>query len=354
MKFSGVLLMPPSSNTGAEFMCPQIPTENRSLIDWLSWTVKVTDPHEAVKLSGLSFLDFQESKCGGMGYRASKRCGNIVVFYDGAQNMGVHIVMSGQGCREFEARLKNEKNQSVLWFRLLHNLQDIGATVARIDLAIDTVDGSLPLYLVEQSIREKRVQSRFQQAMLYEQMSLTDDEKPTGKTIYLGSPKGRIKIRFYDKMAERGLSPDCGSWVRAEVQCMAERAQVAVQHLCKGVSAGELVAGVMNTYYRPINAESVNKSQCSTQEWWSSWLATTEKIRLTTAQAVKYVTDCMEYVKRQYGATFAMFKKYLGVAAFSDFMHDLTTSGADRMGRKHDQMIEITHLSVITPPYYPL
>ncbi|ABK99368.1 replication initiation factor domain-containing protein [Pelobacter propionicus] len=343
--------MPPSSNTGAK-NTSLVPSENRALIDWLAWTVKEFDPHAAIASLGLSFLPFQASPGGGMGYRSTLRCGHITVFFDGAENMGCHFVMSGQGCREFEGRVKNSKNRTVAWYRLMHSLQAAGANITRIDLAVDTVDGSLPLENVEKSVRERRVQSRFREAMMYEKIALTDTEKPTGKTIYLGSSQGKIKIRFYDKMAERGLSPDLGSWVRAEVQCMAERAAAVVMHLCKGVEFGELVVSCLNTYYRPINAESVNKSHCSTQDWWSAWLTTTEKIRLTSAKAVKYVTDSMEYVKRQYGATFAMFKKYLGVAAFSDFMHDLVSTGRDRMSRKHTDMIEITNLSELLPPYH--
>lgn len=345
--------MPSSSNTGAKNISP-LPSENRALIDWLAWTVKELDPHVAIASLGLSFLPFQASPGGGMGYRSTLRCGHITVFFNGADNMGCHFVMSGQGCREFEGRVKNAKNQTVAWYRLMHSLRSAGANITRIDLAVDTVDGTLPLENIERSVRERRVQSRFREAMMYEKMALTDTEQQTGKTVYLGSSQSKIKIRFYDKMAERRLPAYLGTWIRAEVQCQGERAAAVVMHLCKGIELGALVVSCLNTYYRPINAESSNKSQCSTQAWWAAWLTTTEKIRLTTAKAVKYVTDSMEYVKRQYGATFAMFKKYLGVAAFSDFLHDLTTTGAQLMGRKHDQMIEITNLSVITPPYYPL
>lgn len=346
--------MPPSSNTGAENMSALVPKENRVLIDWLAFTVPVADVDQAISLSGLSFLEWSESGHGGMGYRASRRAGHIVVFYDGAENMGVHFSLSGQGCREFEARLTNDKNRSCLWYRLLHNLQAIKANISRLDLAIDTVDGTLPLDLVELSIREKRIQSRFRSAHLYEQLPMGSDEKPLGKTIYLGSPKSRIKVRFYDKLAESGIDAAPGlSWVRAEIQAMAERAGEAVALLCKGVEVGRLAVGVLNNYFRPVNAESVNKSQCTTQEWWASWLSTAEKIRLSTAKAARYVTDVMDYMKYTYGATLATIRKFLGVASFSDFLHDCLTEGATRMRRKHQEMIEITRLTLETSEPLP-
>lgn len=354
MMFLERSMMPPSSNTGAENISALVPVENRVLIDWLSWTVPVCDVDEAINMCGLSFLDWSDTGRGGMGYRSSKRAGHILAFYDGAPNMGVHLVMSGQGCREFEARLVNEKNRSVLWYRLLHGLQSIGANVKRIDLAIDTVDGSLPLDLVEASIRDGRNQSRFRRSHQYEELPMGNEVKPLGKTLYLGSPTSRIKVRFYDKLAESGIVAAPGqSWVRAEIQAMAERAAEAVSQICKGVEVGRLATGVLNNYFRPINSESVNKSQCSTQEWWSAWIASSEKIRLSTAKAVRYVTDVMDHLKHTYGATLATIKKFLGVAAFSDFMHDCLTDGVSRMRRRHDEMIEITNLSLESHPYMP-
>jgi phage replication initiation protein len=346
--------MPPSSNTGAENISALVPVENRVLIDWLAWTVPVTDVDAAISMCGLSFLDWSESGHGGMGYRASRRAGHIVVFYDGAENMGVHFSMSGQGCREFEGRLTNDKNRVALWYRFLHGIQAANSKIARLDLAIDTVDGSLPLDLVEASIRSGRNQSRFRSSHKYEELPMGNEVKPLGKTIYLGSPTSRIKVRFYDKLAESGIVAASGqSWVRAEIQAMGERASEAVALICKGVEVGRLAAGVLNNYFRPINSESVNKSQCTTQEWWALWISTTEKIRLSTAKAVRYITDVMDYLKYTYGATLATIRKFLGVTAFSDFIYDCLSVGSERMRRKHEEMILISNLDIETHAYMP-
>jgi hypothetical protein len=58
----------PSNNMGSEITdSVKAPSENRVLIDWLSWTLKVVDPLDAIEKSGLGRLPFKQAKCGAMG-----------------------------------------------------------------------------------------------------------------------------------------------------------------------------------------------------------------------------------------------------------------------------------------------
>lgn len=124
---------------------PEIPLKNQVLIDWLSWTVKTVDPYQAIEISGLRCLAFQPCEYGGMGYKKSLRSGNIVVFYDGAEDMGCHVSMTGQGCRQYEAF----KGTNHCWYQLLVSLAAAGAKFTRLDLAVDNVDGALDLRKLE-------------------------------------------------------------------------------------------------------------------------------------------------------------------------------------------------------------
>lgn len=319
---------------GAENICSQIPVENRSLIDWLSWTVKTLDVSEAIKECGLGFIDFQPSKSGGMGYKQSLRCGNIVVFFDGAENMGCHFSLTGQGCRQYEAYRPKEN----CWFNLLLHLHTIGANFTRVDLATDNVDGALDLdRLIHEVTETKNCQSRFRDWHRHEKGSFSKEIETLGKTLYLGSPTSRIKMRFYDKAAQLQVN---AHWVRCEIQCMKERANEAINRLLSGLCIGSLTVGILNNYFRPINSESENKCQCSTQSWWAAWLTTTEKIRLTTSKAIKLVEETIDHIKKQYSASFAMVKKYLGVASFHEFVHDLTSIGKEKLTKKHEWIIQ--------------
>jgi phage replication initiation protein len=326
--------MPPSNNMGAQITAP---SENRVLIDWLSWTLKVIDPHEAIALSGLSFFDFTPCNYGGMGYKSSLRSGNVVVFYDGSEGMGCHISMTGQGCRQFE----HYKGVEHCWYQLFHNLFSINANITRIDLAIDNVDGCLQLEKLEDAIRNKHIKTRFKKSLITEGIDLTDKSENLGKTIYLGSPQSRLKIRFYDKAAQLNIK---SHWVRCELQCMAERAMEAVKHLLQSKNIGHIAVAALNQVFAVVNLDDSNKSRCTLKGWWSNWLLTTEKIRLSVSKAIRLVDETMQHIEKQYSASLSMIKKYLGVASFNDYMTNLIKLGNEKMTRKHDYIIQSSRL----------
>lgn len=325
---------PPSSNTGAENTAP---IENRTLIDWLAWTVKVLDVHQAIKDCGLDFLDFKPSSGGGMGYRSTMRAGKIVVYYDGAENMGCHFSMSGDGCRYYEAR----SGKKHCFYQLLHHLQSISATFTRLDVAIDNVDGLLCLDKLRNDIESKSVRTRFKGGFEIKNFSFNQETKDCGRTIYVGSPSSRIKIRFYDKAAQLNTS---GHWTRAEIQLMSERAQEFIFHLLKGKPLGQIAATVMNNYFTPIHFEELNKSRCSVKAWWAAWIQTTEKLQLSTSKAIKLVSEMMDYIKQQYAPSIALISKHLGSHTFKLFIDDLISNGKKRFNSKHDFILECSNL----------
>lgn len=308
------------------------PVENRVLIDWFAWTLKVVDPLEAIKLSGLDFLSFTETKGGGMGYKSTLRSGNIVVFYDGSADMGCHISMSGEGCRQYEGHKQTEH----CWYQLLHVLAAINANITRIDIAIDNVDGDLCLDKLEHAISTKEVRTRFKGGHKIEKFSLTDDPEH-GRTIYLGSSSSRLKFRFYDKAAQYHI--DGVHWVRCEMQLMSERAQEAAKHLLKGMIAGDLAVRVLNNYFTPINLDDTNKTRCTTQTWWESWLQSSEKMKLVTAKALRLVPQVIDHLRRQYSASVALCREFLGAAEFREFVLEMVTTGKEKMTKKHRNML---------------
>jgi DNA relaxase NicK len=148
--------------------------------------------------------------------------------------------------------------------------------------------------------------------------------------------RGRFFMRFYDKAAQMGTPLP---WNRAEIELKDKRALIAVVLLINNKSIGELFVGVMNEYLAVINLDDSNTSRCTIQPWWSDWLQSTEKIKLTTAKAIKGVEESMEYVKKQYAPTFAMIKEHLGITAYNEFIRDMAKTGKDRMSMKHEQML---------------
>lgn len=200
---------PPFTNRGAQISIPLI---NQFLIDWAAFTFKITDPHEIIKIIGLKSELFSELERGMHGYRKSLRFGNIGIYFDGQVNMGCHVNLSGQGCRQYEAQFPK-----LPWFALFASAIKYGAKFTRLDIAHDNVDGALDLSSLKDAIIGSRIKTRFKSASENKNFSLSSNKsnKDGGQTIYFGKRSSRVYIRFYDKQAQMGTPLP---WNRAELE----------------------------------------------------------------------------------------------------------------------------------------
>jgi len=277
---------------------------------------------------------------GGLGYRKRLLYGDISVFYDGNEEMGVCVSFSGQGCRVYESQFENDQ-----WIPLFKRVFEHEGHFTRCDLAIDNVDGQLKLEEIKNNIACKEIRSKFRYGREQRKFSLSRNpdefEKRDGHTIYFGSPTSRIQFRIYDKAVESGCY---GHWVRFELELRKERANIAILSLIAGESVGLLTCGIINNYLSFINLDDSNISRCSLKGWWTAWLLTTGKMSLSVAKAIKYVKEVMEFVKKQYAPSFAMIREHLGVTGFWDYLRDLLDDGSERMSVKHQQILAVSAL----------
>jgi phage replication initiation protein len=321
---------PPIANREVEI---PIPSENRSLLDWVSFTFKRDDPHQVAGIIGIDPDLFTSFPFGFSGYRKSLRFGNISIYFDGRDDMGCHVEMSGQGCRQFEGLFTENP-----WQELFQAIVSENGKFTRLDIAIDNVDGALSLEKIWNAIQdhENQVKTLFGEWRRIQKGSFHTGEKITGDTIYLGSAKSQVMFRIYDKAQE---SKTTGHWIRFEIQLRDKRAHEAAKLFASGIPVGSLATGIINTYFSIINNDDSNVSRCSLQSWWSEWLQSTEKIRLATDQSKKLVSDSMDFIKRQYAPSLAMIRKHLGFSPFKGFMQDVLDDGTERMGPKHEKIL---------------
>lgn len=319
---------PPIANRGAEMT---IPLENTSLIDWLAFTLKVDDPHDAIRIIGLSPDLFTAFPRGFSGYRKSLRCGNIAVFYEGQKDMGCHIEMSGQGCRQYEGL------EAIPWLELFQKLLTVGANVTRLDLALDTVDGSLPLDKFYHAVRQGDVRTLFSEWRRIKKGSFRAEDSNEGETLYLGSPRSSTFFRVYNKAQEAGVE---GSWIRFELELRKQRSQEAARLLGGGMMAGSLATGIINQYFAVVQRDDSNISRCPLQPWWANWLLTTEKISLGSAPVSKSIDDTMAFIKKQYAPSLAMIHQHLGGQTFNGYLQDVLSDGNERMNARHEKMLK--------------
>jgi len=320
----------PIANRDAEIT---IPPENRSLIDWASFTFKLNDPRIIAGIIGLDPSLFSELPFGFSGYRKSLKLGNISIYFDGREDMGCHVEMTGQGCRLYEGNF-----QEAPWPELFQTIFAANGNFTRLDIAIDNVDGALTLDKIGNALQhhDSIIRTQFGEWRRILKGSFEKGKQITGDTIYLGSSKSHIQFRIYDKAQESGVA---GHWIRFELQLRDKRANEAARLYSSGESIGTLATGIINTYFAIINDDDSNKSRCSLQSWWSEWLQSTEKIRLSTEQAIKLVSDTMGFIKRQYAPSLAMIKKHLGGVPFKTFVQEVLEDGNERMSAKHKKIL---------------
>jgi len=320
---------PPYTNRGADIT---IPLENRSLIDWLAFTCKLDDPQAVIEITGLAPALFTDSTIGISGYRKSYRRGNIAVYYAGREDMGCHVEISGQGCRQYEAHFLSNP-----WPDLFQTVLTNNGKFTRLDLAIDNIDGALSLPRFFSALQDPgQIRTLFGEWRRIVKGSFQKDALTTGETIYLGSAKSQVMFRIYNKAQETGSD---GEWIRFELQLRDKRAHEAAKLLTSSKDIGPIATGIINNYFAIIDTNDSNISRCTLQPWWAEWLQSTEKISLATEKAVKYVDDSMEFIKRQYAPTLAMIKIHLGQQDYQQFITEIDRDGRERMSAKHEQIL---------------
>lgn len=135
-----------------------------ALIDWLSFTVKQYEGKEATPQSvikdilGLDIGMFQLTK-GGYGYRKKYFYNNIKVYFDGREDMGVHVLISGNGVRFLET------TPGFQWTDFLYLLINwFNVKITRLVVAVDKTEGILDLAYIEEKIRKAHVVSKWRAA----------------------------------------------------------------------------------------------------------------------------------------------------------------------------------------------
>ncbi len=287
---------PPTSNTGAL-------TQIERSVDWVGFTFPTDIPLQGVK-EILGLEDWQEMDRGGMGYRACCRRGHVAIYYEGREDMGIHVEITGQGCREEEAsgRIKD-------WREFFARLLEFGCKFTRVDIAQDDRSGWLDLEQIGQAVRDRAFTSRFRRGQ--EIIAWNNDAaKDGGRCFYFGSAASLASVRIYDKAREQGL-PVGEHWVRVEQIFRDERAQAMVKEfVAKGFA---VCAGILRNYLEfKEEAEGVRRDQRKPAGWWLAFLGGVEKARLSMAKLARTLDQVREWLERQVTPAVALMLEWKG------------------------------------------
>lgn len=306
--------VPPYTNRGVQN------TEREGLtacVDWFSCTfVEEKNVDEIIRILGFTGTEFQKSASGRYGYKKAVFFDHISVLYDGQTNMGVHVEMSGQGCRTFEKYSNLNWQELFLRFEV-HDVAKVNVT--RIDLAIDDFQGYFKIPTLIKYLKKGHVTSLFRIAKHIENIVIATGQDK-GHTLYFGRPTSDIQVRFYEKNIEQEMKgtivPEHAQiWNRTEIQARDERAEAFVYLIARNTfDLGKIVTGTLKNYitFRRSNyvngklSKDLNKSRWDTAKFWLNFLGKVEKLKLTMKPVPVTIERKYKWVNHSVKKTLAM------------------------------------------------
>lgn len=285
------------------------------------------------------------------GYRKSKSFGGIVVCYDGiaahskesgeqlrsADDMGVCVSMSGEGCRTFEHMSVFKAQEGGAMAQLLAAVHiDPDAHVTRVDLAMDDHSGLLDMDTIIDYSDNSQINSRIRKTRV---VSDRDGRNDLGKTLYIGAPSSAFRVRIYDKAKEQYAPGEAGydkPWIRVEFVMRGKHADGFVAAFCNSDDLGKLAAGILSDHLRFIERDDSNITRCSTAQWWLDFVESVEAVKLMLPEPMQHTIDRMgEWLTYQIAPSLATYYKAFGWMG----LKRLLEHGAGHMSAKHSAVL---------------
>lgn len=288
----------------------------RACVDWLEATFIFVSPTQLISdILLLNPSNFLPDK-GANGYRQCLRNGSIAIYFDGRDDMGIHLEMKGRGCREYESYNKRS------WKQLFEVMLSNQASFSRLDVAVDDFKGFFTIKGIVRKIKNQELVSKFKTAKNVESIEIKTGEV-RGVTVYYGSNKSDIQIRMYDKLSERtdnnyNVPTDITFWNRTEIQARNKKAQSIASTLAieedGEITIGKTVCGILKHYLRfTVKGKDKNRWRWKTAPFWDKFLAGVDELPLTTIVEARTIEDKEEWLSKQVASTLAtVFEAYGG------------------------------------------
>lgn len=326
------------------------------LVDWLEFTIKKFMSLEtAISHFGLNINEFNNDLKGAQGYKSRARhiIYPISFLYDGNDDMGIHVSVSGSAVSYFlDCYFKTydccdtpfggvayevDDFDDTILKDVLKDILDIGQ-ITRLDLAID--DKGCTYYTCEEVFdifQNGLYTSRFK---TYDSVFKGGKSGCFGRTLYLGSRKSELFIRIYDKQLEQN-SKKKGTvsfpWVRWEIELKGARANVVSLLLVGGGALSDITLGILSNYLRFIIKDNARDSRCSTDPKWEAFLNGVRKIRICSPKVEKNIEDKRDWIVKQVAPTLAGIYEIDGDLGF---VYQCIDSGRCRLSKELIDIIE--------------
>ena len=281
---------------------------NKIIFDWLAFTVHGMQVNDVVELIGFSSLigDFVNGR-GYNGYQDRLYFESISIHYNGKDNQGIHVEMSGQGCRAFESYSELPDFESLL--SRVFSIEKYKIT--RVDIAYDDFNNCLPIGDIVDSVKNGEWLSPSNMQWWESCYS------SAGLSCYIGSPRSNIRFRFYDKAAEQKTDYQ---WTRLEIQLRDADATYFLQkYFFENISISDLFFGVVNRYVKFINLDNSRKTRCSVKGWWSEFLETDKIVKLESPGITYNISNLLNTIDRA-GNSLQTYINIFGVSSLLTYL----------------------------------
>ena len=280
------------------------------IYDWVSISSRIHSVQNFIDLLGLNYegIEWEQTK-GAFGYRDRLYWEKISIHYNGREDMGILLEMSGQGCRAFESF--GSGDYQAFFDEVFENPEEVHLT--RLDVAFDDHEGLLSIDQLCDDSRNAEFISKFKSGNVT--YGLIDDP---GKSVTFGSRSSEILIRIYDKAAERGFT-DGRHWVRVELQLRRDR---ALAFLNDEAELGDRFRGVLGNYLRFIDepdGEDSNRWRWPMKSYWAQLLDGVQRVVLFTCPGADYnMMNVENFVFKQAGGAIYTYLECFGIEKFLD------------------------------------
>ena len=319
-------------------------------VDWLSWTFKDAPSVEyVVNFMGYDMSSFHLLPKGASGYRSQLRHTGLAIsiLYDGSEDMGIHIDVSGSAIANLVQHYHDTNMCPTPFGASAYSTTSFDYTVftdmlseiikrgqiTRLDIAIDDIgERYYSLDELHNIFVQKHYVSKFRS---WREISEHDNKYyKTGHTIYFGSRSSNIMFRVYDKRLEQiskkqVLEADLSPWVRWEIELKTVRAMQTASLLVAGDSLGNVAIGILSNYFRVIEPDNVRLDRCSTSPKWNEFINSVSAIRLYLPTAPKTLEQTRSWLMKQVAPSFSAVIKASG--GDMDFAYKMLASGSNRI-----------------------
>lgn len=305
------------------------------------------------------------------GYKTRYMWGNVLMLVDGGEDRGIHIDISGSGCRQVETAVfqyaetpVNDDYVSSIaferdWSQFFGQVFAYGGDFTRVDLACDQrFEQENQAYFTYDKLLSSLERGDFVShwdGFLENKKFAKSGGKSvvTGRSFYLGSKASDVFACVYDKALERkskGVDVD-GSWLRWEMRFKHKRASKVAVLLSGSEDFAQWFTGICGEYIRftdPSSTDS-NKSRRETVGWWSEFLGACERIKLTFAKTEKTLRAKQQWLSRSVSISLAQLREFylrksgnekVNRYEFSKFLFSLVESGSRKMRDLHFNQVE--------------